>query len=47
MREMALKLPRYLYLLMEKPLGCYFQVWSSYNQVVQCNHKTPIPISLR
>ena len=26
--NMALKLPQYFYLLMEKPLGCYFQVWS-------------------
>ena len=25
---MTLKLPQYFYLLMEKPLGCYFQVWS-------------------
>ena len=26
----ALKLPLYFYLLMEKPLGYYFQVWSPY-----------------
>ena len=29
---------------MEKPLGGYFQVWSPYYQVGQCNQKTPIPI---
>ena len=40
--NMALKLPQYFYLLMEKPPGCYFQVWSSYYQAVQCNQKTPI-----
>ena len=28
--NMALKLPQYFYLLMEKPLGCYIQVWSPY-----------------
>ena len=43
--NMALKLPWYFYLLMEKPLGRYFQVWSPYCQVAQCNQKTPIPIS--
>ena len=43
--EMALKLPWYLYQLMEKCLGHYFQVWSPYYQVAQCNQKTPIPIS--
>ena len=26
--KMALKLPQYFYLLMEKSLGRYFQVWS-------------------
>ena len=36
--NMALKLPRYFYLLMEKPLGCYFQVQSPYYQAAQCNH---------
>ena len=45
--NMALKLPRYFYLLMEKPLGRYFQVWSPYYQVAQCNQKTPIPASSR
>ena len=45
--NMALKLPRYFYLLMEKPLGRYFQVQSPYYQVAQCNQKTPIPISSR
>ena len=34
-------------LLMEKQLGHYFQVWSPYYQVAQCNQKTPIPISSR
>ena len=38
----ALKLPRYFYLLMEKPLGCNFQVWSLYYQAAQCYQKTPI-----
>ena len=32
---------------MEKPLGCYFEVWYPYYQVVQCNQKTPIPVSSR
>ena len=45
--NMALKLPRYFYLLMEKSLGCYFQVWSPYYQVAQYNQKTPISISSR
>ena len=42
--NMAVKLPQYFYLLIEKPLGRYFQVWSSYYKVAQCNQKTPIPI---
>ena len=41
--NMALKLPRYFYLLMEKPLGRYFQVRSPYYQMAKCNQKTPIP----
>ena len=41
--NMALTLPQYFYLLIEKPLGCYFQVWSPYYQAAQCNQKTPIP----
>ena len=45
--NMALKLPRYFYLLMEKPLGCYFQVRSPYYQAAQCNQKTLIPVSSR
>ena len=45
--NVALKLPHYFYLLMEKPLGCYFQVWSPYYQVAQSNQKTPIPVSSR
>ena len=44
---MALKLPWYFYLLMEKPLGCYFQVQSPYYQAAQCNQKTPIPVFSR
>ena len=35
MRNMALKLPRYFYLLMEKPLSYYFQVPSPYHPAVQ------------
>ena len=27
---------------MQKPLGCYFQIWSPYYQS-QCNQKIPIP----
>ena len=45
--NMALKVLQYFYLLMEKPLGHYFQVWSPYYQVAQCNQKTPIPVSSR
>ena len=45
--NMALKLPWYFYLLMEKPLGGYFQVWSPYYQAAQYNRKTPTPISSR
>ena len=45
--NMALKLPWYLYLLMEKPLGRYFQVWSPYYQAAQCKQKTPILVSSR
>ena len=33
--NMALKLPQYFYLLMEKPLGCYLQVRSPYFQATQ------------
>ena len=47
MRDMALKMSRYFYLMMEKPLGCYFQVCSPFYQAVQCDHKTPIPLSSR
>ena len=45
--DIALKLPHYFYLLMEKPLGCYIQVRSTYYQMAQCNQKTPIPVSPR
>ena len=45
--DMALKLSHYFYLLIEKPLGHYFQVWSTYYQAAHCNQKTPIPISSR
>ena len=43
--NMALKLPEYFYLLIEKPLGRYFQVWSPYYQAAHCNQKTSIPVS--
>ena len=43
--NMALKLPQYFYLLMEKPVGCSFQVRSTYYQVTQCNQKKPVPVS--
>ena len=45
--NMALKLPQYFYLLMEKPLGCNLQVWSPYYQAAQCNEKTPIAVYSR
>ena len=45
--NMALKVPWYFHLLMEKPLGHYFQVQSPYYQVAQCTQKTPIPLSSR
>ena len=45
--NMALKLPKYFCLLMEKPLGRYFQVRSPYYQAAECNQKTPIPVSSR
>ena len=38
--NIPLKLPQYFYLLMEKSLGHYFQVWSSYCQLAQYNQKT-------
>ena len=40
--NMALKVPQYFYLLMEKPLGRYFQVRSPYYQMAKCSQKTPI-----
>ena len=45
--NMALKLPQYFFLLMEKPLGRYFQFRFPYYQAAKCNQKTPIPISSR
>ena len=36
MRDWALKLPRYFYLLMEKLLGRYFHIRSPHYQTVQC-----------
>ena len=45
--DMGLKLPQYFYLLVEKPLSCYFQVQSPYYQMAQCNRKTPIPVCSR
>ena len=47
MRYMALKLPKYFYLLMEKSLGCHFQVKSPYYKLAQCNQKTWTPVSSR
>ena len=46
MRNMALKLSWYFYLLMKKPLSCYLQIRSPY-YVAQCNLKTPTPVSSR
>ena len=46
-KDMELKLPRYFYLLMEKPLGRYFQVRFPYYQAEQCNQKRYIPLSSR
>ena len=43
--NMALKLPQYFTLLMEKPVDCYFQVQSPYYQGTEWNQKTPIPVS--
>ena len=37
----------YFHLLMEKPLGPYFPVWSPYYEAAQCNQKTPIPVCSR
>ena len=45
--NMALKVRQYFYLLMEKPLSGYFQVWSPYYQAAQRNQKTPVPASSR
>ena len=44
--NMAL-LPQYFYLLLEKPVGRHFQVWSPYYQAAQCYQKTPISVSSR
>ena len=45
MDDMTLKSSQYLSLLMEKPLGHDFQIWSPYYQVAQCNQNIPIPVS--
>ena len=45
--NMALKPPRYFYLLMETSLGRYFLARSPYYHAAQCNQKTPIPVSSR
>ena len=37
--NVALKLPRYFYLLMEKHLGRYFPIRSPYYHVARCNQK--------
>ena len=42
MSDMALKLPRHFYLLMENSLCRYFQVRSRYCQIAQCNRKPPV-----
>ena len=47
MRDMVLSLRRYFYLLMEKSVSFYTQVWSPYYQVTQCNKKTRISASSR
>ena len=47
MRDMALKLPQYFYLLMGKPLDHYLQVRLPYYQSTQCSQTTPIPVSSR
>ena len=44
MYDMVLKMPRYFYLMMEKPLGVFFWAWSPYYQVAHYNQKTPIPV---
>ena len=45
MCNITLELSQYFYLLMEKLLGHYYQVWSPYYQAAQCNQKKPIPLS--
>ena len=42
MPNMELKPSQYFYLLMEKPLGQFFQVQSPYYQMAQYNQKTPL-----
>ena len=44
--NIALNLPLYFHLLMEKPLGDFFEVQSPYYQTVQCNQKTPIVLKV-
>ena len=46
MCNMGLKLPKYFYLLMEKPLDNYFQVQSPYYEAAECNQKKHIPLFL-
>ena len=41
--NMALKLPEYFYLLIKKPLGHYFQVWSHFYQGATGKHRLPYP----
>ena len=45
MRKIALQLPWYFYLLMEKPLGCYFQVWYLCYLAALCSQEIPTPVS--
>ena len=47
MREHGTKNTLVFLLLMEKPIGFYFQVWSPYYHAAHCNQKTPISVSSR
>ena len=41
--NMALKLPQYFYLLIKKPVGCYFEVRSHFYQEATRKHRFPYP----
>ena len=47
MCEHVTKTTLVFFMLMEKPLGHYFQVWSPYYLPAKCNQKTPLPVSSR